>query len=139
MMLLSLRRHAWIVPVALSLLGAWSAPGANATSATAPPALDDHAGVTGANDPAAPEAPAGPPPVGVLHDFSRPALSVPTGDWRKVNAGVAAMPGMTGMSGGSPDMTGQSTGNGNTPPSNGHAGHSGHTGNTGHSVRGDSR
>lgn len=136
MMLPSLRRHAWIVPVALSLLGAWSAPTANAASATAPPALDDHTGMTGADDPAAPQAPAGPPPVGVLHDFSRPALSVPTGDWRKVSASVAAVPGMTGMPGGSPNMTGQSTGNMDTPPSNGHAGHSG---NAGHSVQGDSR
>ncbi|WP_150599351.1 hypothetical protein [Pandoraea fibrosis] len=117
----SLRRHTWIVPVVLSLWGAWPAPASSATSAPALPAHDGHASPTGSDDPASPDALAGPLPVGVLHDFSRPALSVPTGDWRKVNASVSAMTDMTEMSGSRHDMGGATA-----APVNGHAGHAGH-------------
>ena len=136
----SLRQHTWIVPVALSLWGAWSAPASSATSSPIPPAPeahDAHASPNGSDDPASPDALAGPLPVGVLHDFSRPALSVPTSDWRKVNASVSAMPGMTGMA----EMSGSrdDAGNTTTPPSAGHAGHAGHGGHAGHSMPGGAR
>ncbi|WP_150720911.1 hypothetical protein [Pandoraea capi] len=75
-----LRRHAWCMPVALSLWGASAAPAIGAESAT-PPAS--------AADPASPDAPTGPLPDNVLHDFARPALSVATSDWRMVNASVS--------------------------------------------------
>lgn len=126
--LTSLRRHTWIVPVVLSLWGVWSAPASSATSAPALPAHeahDGHANPTESDDPASPDALAGPLPVGVLHDFSRPALSVPTDDWRKVNASVSAMPGMTDMT----EMSGTRHDMGGTTaaPATGHAGHAGHS------------
>jgi len=145
MTFLPIRRRAWIVPVALSLWGAWFATANSATHATestAPPAHDGHSGVTTADDPAAPDAPAGPPPIGVLHDFSRPALSVPTSDWRKVNASVSGMSGMTampGMSDGGHDMAGHNSGAVNISPSSNRTGHAAHTGHTGHNMQGDSR
>lgn len=87
MTLLSLRRHIWCVPVALSLWGVSSPPAVAAEPATTMVAPDD---------PASPDAPAGPPPAAVLSDFARPALSVATSDWRAVNASVSGMPGMSG-------------------------------------------
>lgn len=106
----SLRRHAWVVPLMLSLSGLWSSHAASAEPAPAS---------AGLADPSAPDAPAGPPPQGVLQDYSRPALSVATGDWRQINAGVAGMNGMSGMGGGGHDMGDMPS----TPP----AGHAAHT------------
>ncbi|WP_150667545.1 hypothetical protein [Pandoraea anhela] len=80
MTFLSLQRHAWCVPIALSLWGAGAAPAIGAQSAAPPP---------DATDPASPDAPVGALPDGVLHDFARPALSVATGDWRAINASVS--------------------------------------------------
>ncbi|WP_150575250.1 hypothetical protein [Pandoraea aquatica] len=87
MTFLSLRRHAWCVPVALSLWGVSSPPAVAAEPATSTVVPDD---------PASPDAPAGPIPAPVLGDFARPALSVATSDWRMVNASVSGMPEMSG-------------------------------------------
>ena len=91
MMHFFLRRHAWFVPVALSLWSVGSVPAIGAESA-APPVVSA--------DPAAPDAPTDPIPrssAGVLDDFAPPALSIATGDWRKVNADVTGTSGMSGM------------------------------------------
>ncbi|VVE64223.1 hypothetical protein PCA31118_01533 [Pandoraea captiosa] len=109
MTLLLLRRHAWRVPVALSLWGAGSVTATAADSATPPVVI---------HDPASPDAPAGPIPASVLGDFTAPALSVPTGDWRAINASVS---GNAGMSGGHHDMPRQRDNPPTTPT--GHAGH----------------
>ncbi|WP_140413274.1 hypothetical protein [Pandoraea sp. PE-S2T-3] len=88
MMLLSLRRHALTVPAALSVAYAFSAPPAHA--ATDPAGAPQASAATATYDPANPAAPAGPSAApGVLHDFARPALSVPPGNWRAVNASVS--------------------------------------------------
>ncbi|SUA90703.1 Uncharacterised protein [Pandoraea pulmonicola] len=100
-----LRRHAWIVPVALSLWGVGSAPAYSADeandatkaggAATLEPTDARRAGPPPHDDPASPDAAVGPPPAAVLQDFARPSLSVPVGDWRMVNASTSAAPGMS--------------------------------------------
>lgn len=108
MMFLSFRRHALCVPVALSLWGA-SSLGAVAAEPATPMVASD--------DPASPDAPAGPLPADVLSDFVRPALSVATSDWRMVNASVS---GMSGMSGSGHDMPSHSGHAMNPPARTGH-------------------
>ncbi|VVE60182.1 hypothetical protein PAN31117_00156 [Pandoraea anapnoica] len=99
----SLRQHAWRFPVALSLWGVSSLPAVAAEPTTT---------IVVSDDPASADASAGPPPVAVLSDFIRPALSVATSDWRMVNASVSGMP---GMSGSGHDMTSHS-GHAMSPP-----------------------
>lgn len=110
-MFLSFRRHALCVPVALSLWGA-SSLGAVAAEPATPMVASD--------DPASPDAPAGPLPADVLSDFVRPALSVATSDWRMVNASVSGMSGMSGMSGSGHDMPSHSGHAMNPPARTGH-------------------
>lgn len=139
MTLSSLRPRAWIVPIALSLWAAGLAPACGATSATPetpgtsgapPPGGDGRADVTRADDPASPDAPAGPPPSGVLRDFSRPALSVPADDWRMINASV---------SGGGHDMAGRVSANTSAAPSpSPHATHAAPTAPAAHGAHGAS-
>lgn len=114
---LFLRRHALTVPAALSVWMAFTAlPVSAATEMASAPAAAAHP--QPANDPANPDAPTGPAPQhGVMHDFTRPALSVPPGDWRAVNASVS--------SGGSMDHSamGHAMPMPSAPAANPHAGH----------------
>ncbi|AJP56095.1 hypothetical protein UC34_02000 [Pandoraea vervacti] len=109
MMFLLLRRHAWRVPVALTLWGAGSVTATGAESAAPPVVI---------RDPASPNAPTGPMPASVLGDFTPPALSVATDDWRTVNASVS---GNAGMPGGRHDMPHQGSSRASAPT--GHAAH----------------
>ncbi|WP_174995951.1 hypothetical protein [Pandoraea iniqua] len=88
MMLLSLRRHALTVPAAILVAYAFSAPPVHA--ATDPAGASQASAAIATYDPANPDAPVGQSTAsGVLHDFARPALSVPPGNWRAVNANVS--------------------------------------------------
>ncbi|VVE74844.1 hypothetical protein PSP31121_00342 [Pandoraea sputorum] len=108
MMFLSLRRHALCLPVVLSLWGVSPLAAVAAEPATTMVASDD---------PASPDAPAGPLPAAVLSDFARPALSVATSDWRMANAGVSGMPGMSGSGHDMPSHSGHAM---NPPARTGH-------------------